>query len=75
MVNDMDEEKTTPELLREWFEENRTTFASMSHSNSYWAEQGQTYADEFDWFMRNAGNAGKLKMIRHAKLQLQRVNE
>jgi hypothetical protein len=53
-----------------WFEQHREQFTAMPHPVAWRAEQGETYADMFDWFMMNAGNAGKLRAIAEAKAKI-----
>lgn len=48
-----------------WFEEHlRAKAEKMAHGQKWRAEQGETLADEWDWWMNHAGRAGKLKFIR-----------
>ena len=42
----------------------RALLSSLPHPQEWRAKQGETLLDSVEWFMKNAGNAGKLKTIR-----------
>lgn len=37
---------------------------SLAHESKYWAEQGQSRWDQYEWFIKNAGRKGKLDQIK-----------
>jgi len=45
------------------FEANRAALEAMPHPQEWRAEKGESYADSVDWMMKNAGNAGKLRVL------------
>lgn len=63
------------EAARATFERHRTLFEAEPHPNAYWAGKGQTLADSIDWFFKNAGTAGKLKMTRLVERRTQDLDQ
>jgi len=44
-------------------EQNRERLAQMPHPAEWAAEQGKTMIDYADWYLKNAGNKGKIEMF------------
>ena len=47
-------------------EQCRQQLSEIPHTLSYWAEQGQTAWDQYEWAMKNAGRSGTLQAIARA---------
>lgn len=64
-------EKAQIAELTEFCMAHSDVLAGMSHTSKYWAEQGQTALDELNWFLKNAGTAGSIKMLKASKKRIE----
>ena len=51
-----------------WISDNQAALERLPHPIEWRAKKGETMADGLAWILQNAGNAGKLKAIRAARL-------
>jgi hypothetical protein len=68
LANEMrhEKERTNIATLTAWLAlpETQTLLASIPHPQSWAAAKGQTLLDSVNWMMRNAGNSGKMRLLK-----------